>query len=282
MRLKTIVVFIDISPGSQSRLDYAVKIAHRHDAHLTGIYIAPTYWGASLPESYAIGSDAITELTKFYQEEERETSKKAIELFNTAIGNEKISAKYHIIKDSEADMRLKSILLYTDLIIAGNPGTNGLPKNWSAEAILLATGVPFLLVPNGWQCQSAEIGSRILLGWNGSRESRRAITDSLPFLIEAQSVSVIEVDREKHSYDGDSRGADLLLYISRHGVKVDLDFLSSQGRPVATVILEYVAQHDIDLIVLGAYSHSRSSEIIFGGVTRTFLKSMRVPLLIVH
>ncbi|MEA9390422.1 universal stress protein [Acerihabitans sp. TG2] len=271
-----------MSPSSQSRIDYAVKIAHRYDAHLTGIYIAPTYWGASPSESYVIGSKAITELTKFYHAEERETSKIAIELFNTATSNGKISAECRIIKDSEVDLQLKSILLYTDLIIAGNPGTNGLPKNWSAEVILLDTGVPFLLVPNGWQCQSGDIGTRILLGWNGSRESRRGITDSLPFLVEAQSVSVVEVDREKHPHHEDPIGADLLLYMSRHGVKADLNALSSQGRPVATVLLEFAAQHDINFIVLGAYSHSRSSEMIFGGVTRTLLKTMSVPLLIVH
>jgi len=95
-------------------------------------------------------------------------------------------------------------------------------------------------------------------------------------------VSVLEVDREKYPHHGDSGGADLLLYISRHGVKVDLNSLSSQGRPVASVISEYVAQHNIDFIVLGAYSHSRSSEILFGGVTRSLLKAMSVPLLIVH
>ncbi|NDL65835.1 universal stress protein [Acerihabitans arboris] len=282
MRLKTIVVFIDISPNSQARIDYAVKIAHRHDAHLTGIYIAPTHWGASPSESFAIGSEAITAVTKFHRDQEHETSKKAMEIFNTAIDNEKISAKFHIIKDSDADQRLRPILLYADLIIAGNPGTNGLPKNWSAETILLAIGVPFLLVPNGWQCQSGEIGARILLGWNGSRESRRAITDSMPFMIEAQAVSVVEVDPGKSAPHGDSLDTDLLLYISRHGVKVTLDSLLSQGRSIATVIMEYAEEHNIDFIVLGAYSHSRSSEIIFGGVTRSILKSMSVPLLIVH
>ncbi|WP_413723586.1 universal stress protein [Sodalis sp. RH24] len=153
MLLKVIVVFIDVSLNNQARLDYAVKIARRYGAHLAGLYIAPTYWETSPSKIYDIGSDASTELTRFQREEEQETLKKAREVFNAATHSEKIDSEFHIIKDSADDMQFRSILLYTDLIIVGTPGTNGLPKNWSAQAILLATDVPFLIVPNGWRCQ---------------------------------------------------------------------------------------------------------------------------------
>ncbi|WP_213993060.1 universal stress protein [Sodalis sp. dw_96] len=282
MALKTIVVFIDISPDSWTRIDYAVKIARDHNAHLIGIFIAPTSWDTSIHENYSVGSAAIKSVTKFHRDQEIETSKTAKEFFDAAQASEKISSEFYIIKDSEVKRRINSFLLYADMIIAGNPGTNGLPKNWSAETILLANGVPFLLVPNGWTNPSGEIGKRVLLGWNGSREARRAITDSLPFLIAAQSVSVVEVDPDRHPDHGDLFGADLLVYLNRHGVKIIVDPVSSHGKPVASVLMEYVTAHQIDLIVLGAYSHSRSSEILFGGVTRSLLKTMTTPLLISH
>jgi len=282
MSIKTVLVFIDISPDSWTRIDYAVKIAREHKAHLTGIFIAPTSWNASMSENYSVGSAAIKSVTKFHRDQEIETSKKAKEFFEAAQANEKISSKFYIIKDSEVKQRINSFLLYADLMIAGKPGTNGLPKNWSAETILLANGVPFLLVPNGWTSPSGEIGKRILLGWNGSREARRAITDSLPFLIAAQSVSVVEVDPDGTPGHGDLIGADLLVYLNRHDVKVIVDPVSSHGKPVATVLMEYVATHHIDLIILGAYSHSRPSEILFGGVTRSLLKTMTIPIFISH
>ena len=168
--------------------------------------------------------------------------------------------------------------LHSDLVVVGHPEPNGLPENISPERILLASGVPLLVVPNTWEGET--IGSRILVGWNATREARRAISDSLNFLVAAKSVTVLVIDPASRHQHGAEPGADIALQLARHGAHVDVEQVSSLGIPVAQVILRYALKRASDLLVIGAYSHARLKEILLGGVTRTLLAEMPVPVLI--
>jgi nucleotide-binding universal stress UspA family protein len=90
------------------------------------------------------------------------------------------------------------------------------------------------------------------------------------------------VDPEKNPRHGEEPGADVARYLIRHGVKVVVEQVQSQGEPIARIILTYAERHDTDLIVVGAYSRPRTTEMIFGGVTRSLLRDAGVPLLIAH
>ena len=124
------------------------------------------------------------------------------------------------------------------------------------------------------------IGSRILVGWNATREARRAISDSLNFLVTAKSVTVLVIDPASRHRHGDEPGADIAIQLARHGAHVDVEQVRSSGIPVAQVILCYALKRASDLLVIGAYSHARLKEILLGGVTRTLLAQMPVPVLI--
>jgi nucleotide-binding universal stress UspA family protein len=94
-------------------------------------------------------------------------------------------------------------------------------------------------------------------------------------------VTILVVDPDKRAdRHGEEPGADIALHLARHGAHVDVERVSSHGSPVADVILTYAADHGMDLIVIGAYSHARSVEVVFGGVTRTLLKQALIPVLI--
>jgi len=148
----------------------------------------------------------------------------------------------------------------------------------SPEKLLLSSGSPILVIPSGWK--SGSIGNQILVGWNASREARRVVADALPFLLAAPSVTVLVVDsHERADRHGEEPGADIALYLARHGAHVEVEQVSSRGSPVADIILSYAADHGVDLIVIGAYSHARPVEMVFGGVTRTLLKEAPVPVL---
>ncbi len=148
----------------------------------------------------------------------------------------------------------------------------------SPEKLLLASGSPVLVIPSGWKSES--IGNKILVGWNASREARRAVADALPFLVAASSVTLLVVDSEERAgRHGEEPGADIALYLARHGARVEVEQVLSKGTPVADIILSFARDHGMDLIVIGAYSHARSVEMLFGGVTRTLLKLAPVPLL---
>src|SRR5260370_35813423 len=121
---------------------------------------------------------------------------------------------------------------------------------------------------------------RIIAGWQASREARRAVADALPFLVAAASVTLLVVDSaERAGRHGEEPGADIALYLTRHGARVEVEQVLSQGSPVADIILSVAANHGVDLIVIGAYSHARSVEMVFGGVNRTLLARAPVPVL---
>ncbi|KAH2839966.1 hypothetical protein KXW36_001559, partial [Aspergillus fumigatus] len=111
----------------------------------------------------------------------------------------------------------------------------------------------------------------VVVAWNASREARRAIADALPFLVGALSVTILVVDPQKNPRHGEEPGADVVV-----------EQVQSHGDPIANVILAYAERHNTDLIVVGAYSHARTTEMIFGGVTRSLLRDAAVPLLIAH
>jgi nucleotide-binding universal stress UspA family protein len=189
-----------------------------------------------------------------------------------------LSSEFRVIRRGGPDEDLILSSLHSDLVVIGQRELHELPGYVSPERLLLASGAPILVVPSGWK--SGPIGRKILVGWNASREARRAVADALPFLVAAHSVTLLVVDSDKRAgRHGEEPGADIALYLARHGVQVDVEQVSSRGAPVAGVILSYARDHGVDLIVIGAYSHARSVEMVFGGVTRTLLSQAPIPVL---
>jgi nucleotide-binding universal stress UspA family protein len=189
-----------------------------------------------------------------------------------------LSAEFRVIRRGGSDEDLILSSLHSDLVVIGQRELQEMPGYLAPERLLLASGAPILVVPSGWK--SEPIGKNILVGWNASREARRAVADALPFLVEAASVTLLVVDSDKRARrHGEEPGADIALYLARHGAQVEVAQVSSRGSPVADIILSYAADHGADLIVIGAYSHARSIEMVFGGVTRTLLKQAPIPVL---
>jgi nucleotide-binding universal stress UspA family protein len=277
--LKTIAVFVDPSPVGEARAAYAVKLAFRHRAHLIGIFIVPFGWDGSPSESFVRGQTAIRRLIAAQTAKEEAATSTASQSFSAASAREQISFEFRFLRHSETSEGAALNALHSDLVIVGRPGSDGLPNEWSAESLLLSTGVPFLLLPEHWAGATAE---RVLVAWNASREARRAIRDALSFLVAAHSVTILVVDPEKNSRHGEEPGADVALYLSRHGARVTVEQVQSSGEPVADVILGHARRHSIDLVVVGAYSHARTAEMIFGGVTQRLLRDASIPLLIAH
>jgi nucleotide-binding universal stress UspA family protein len=124
---------------------------------------------------------------------------------------------------------------------------------------------------------------RVLIAWDAGREAARAVSDALPILKRAQAVEVAVFDPEREPVNhGEQPGADIGLYLARHGVKVSVARQSGAGFEVGAQILSRAADTSADLIVMGAYGHSRVRELVLGGVTRTILGAMTVPVLMSH
>jgi nucleotide-binding universal stress UspA family protein len=174
---------------------------------------------------------------------------------------------------------------YADLTLLGQPNSDEAFKGASADAVLvnvmLSSGRPVLAVPYAGKFE--QVGERVLVAWNASRESTRAVNDALPLLRDAKSVTVLAVNPKRGiEGHGEVPAADICLHLARHGVKAEAAHTIAKDISEGDALLSYAADLGTDLIVCGGYGHSRAREMVFGGVTRTLLQEMTVPMLLSH
>ncbi|WP_262299514.1 universal stress protein [Microvirga sesbaniae] len=142
------------------------------------------------------------------------------------------------------------------------------------EAVLMDSGRPLIVVPQG---REAFAGDRIVVAWDGSAKAARALNDALPFLRAAGQVELVSVTGEKdlaHTVPG----AEIAPHLARHGVTVDVLALPAIDGDVAETLRNHARLTRADMIVMGAYVHSRLREMVLGGTTQSLLKSAPVPL----
>jgi nucleotide-binding universal stress UspA family protein len=251
MTLKTIVVFVDFSTAGEARTRYAVKLAYQHGAHLIGVFIANTPANADISKSFIRGQAAMKEMIEREKIERLQKTATASQAFMAETAHQEIAFEFRVIRENDVADQVRLHSLHADLVVVGHPRPGGLPRNWSPETMLLATGVPFLIVPDTWKGNT--VASHIVVGWNASREARRAIGDSLPLLEAADDVCLVVVDADNNPSHGEETGADIALYLSRHGVKVTVDQIRSGGASAARVILDSADKLAADLIVVGGW-----------------------------
>lgn len=274
MALKDILVHIDNSKSNAGRLDAAVQLACDHDAHLTGLYIIPHY---SIPTYAEVQIPA--DILKMQEKEAEEVAEKAHGSFLKAVDKAGCAAEWRCVK-GYTDRLINAHARYTDIVVLGQAEESGLMSEHAEvdDHVVLAAARPVLFIP--YIGVKGAIGKRIMVAWNGSRESVRVVNDALPLLQKADNVDVVVVNPSSH--EGDIPTADICLHLARHGVKAQGGTAVAKDIDVGDVLLSRAADEGIDLIVMGAYGHSRLRETILGGVTRHLLEHMTVPVLMSH
>ncbi|TIM36471.1 MAG: universal stress protein, partial [Mesorhizobium sp.] len=161
-----------------------------------------------------------------------------------------------------------------DLIIAAQRESGGDPSA-DVDTLVYDAGRPVLVVPHSGPLVTSF--KHVLLAWNGSKEAARAAFDALPFIIEAEKTDIVVID-PPDTLDAapEAAGAEIAAALSRHGATVSVSVLQSGGHSVDDVIQTRIAETGADLLVLGAYSHSWLRQLLFGGVTRTVLRTVPV------
>ena len=276
MSIKNLLLYVDSDAACPSRIDVAVMLAGSHEAHLTGLHvIEPPVIPASVVAEFGPG---------FLEMQMKRRREMAGELERRFRGRAEeragIEAEWRM---AEGDIAATATLQarYFDLTVVGQGIDIGEPAALRSlpEDLALAVGRPVLIVPRYGTFGS--VGDHVLVAWNGSREATRAVNDALPLLLRARRVTMLSVDPEGRT----SRripGADISLHLARHGVKVEASDMVGADIAVGDVILSYAADRGVDLIVAGAYGHSRMREMVLGGVTRHLLQHMTVPVLMSH
>ncbi len=176
-----------------------------------------------------------------------------------------------------SDQTAASFGRLADLIIAPRGDISKSVENEVAfETALLHSGRPLLLAPPTPQ---DEIGNRIAIAWDGSAEAARAVGAALPFLQRAEAVTAITVAEDDKVA---SPVEELARYLSWHGITADTRNIGLDTRTVGEVLLEGIRNEKADLLVMGAYSHNRFRELVFGGATRYMLDESAMPVLMTH
>jgi len=149
-----------------------------------------------------------------------------------------------------------------------------------AEAVIFGSGRPVLILPQTPRSGTFALGI-VVVAWDFSRAAARAVADAIPLLERAAKVRVVSVLNEKH-LDRKHSAEELSKNLSRHGIDVMLDRVDAKGMAIGAVLEDYVASQAADLLVMGAYGHSRLQEFVLGGATRSLLSKPPLPILFSH
>ncbi|NBN64544.1 universal stress protein [Microvirga tunisiensis] len=276
MALKDILALTDLA-GDQTASRYAIDLAARCDAHVTGLSLAfepvvPAFAAAPLPADFIEAS----------RQQALAAAQTSLAAFNelARLGGVKGEGR---IADVMTGGPLEPVLRHcrlTDLIVIGqeNPDRPEPMRELVIETALFESGVPVLLIPYiGAASPKLE---NALVAWDGSPTATRAVHAALPMLAMAKKVTVLIVNKGRKM--AGEPGADMATYLARHGLNVTVDVVTNPQTSVADTLLNYVSDNGNDLVVMGGYGHSRVREFLFGGATRDILAAMTVPVLMAH
>ncbi len=278
-----IVIFTD-ADCLTNRLDLAADIARPEGAHLIGLYLMPpiTFLAGGLP--YTGTETELRALEALEAERRARTLRTAGEVENALHAVAEREGLAHEWRVVEGDVVHSAVLhaRHADITIVGqnDPDRPALAPHLP-ESVLLGSGRPVLIVPYAGHFQS--VGHNVLVAWNATREAARAVADAVPILRKAGKVVVLSVNPPSAEVGGPAwPAADIARHIARHGVVAEASSSVSHDIDVGNVILSRAADFGSDLIVMGGYGHSRQREFLLGGVTRTLLQHMTVPVLMSH
>lgn len=274
MGFKDILVHVDATPASQARLDFAAHFAKEHEAHLVALHVeAAPYVPADI-----MATGMAASVLQWQRELRRHREAEVGGKVEAARQRHGIEIEWRAI-EGDVDDTLALHGRYVDLVIIG-PGSDSLdleqPELPSPGHVVIATGRPVLVLPKDYKAKS--FGERILLGWKSTPEAARAVHDALPLLAKARNVTVTEVNPD---LAGGRRvaGGDIAKYLARHGVAVTVSPVVAPDMDAGSLLLARAADIEADLIVMGAYGHSRLREAVLGGATRYILDHLDIPVL---
>jgi nucleotide-binding universal stress UspA family protein len=275
--IKDIVVNLVSGEAQDAASAYAVSVAQAFDAHVVGVAFI---YEPVIPGSLLGGIP--TDLIEVQREENAKAAKTAVELFEAAAKGAGVSAETRLLDASMAGAAdlFGRIARRFDIAIVGQvQPEQGASEELLIEGALFGSGRPVIIVPH-IQKQPVKLDG-ILVCWDGSRPAARAIGDAMPLLTRAASIEILVVTGERDK-SGEITGTNMKRHLARHGIDVEIKRTAAGNADVQSAILAHATDSGADFMVMGAYGHSRLREFILGGVTRSILRSMPVPVLMSH
>lgn len=279
MPFKTILTVVTDHDLLNATVAHAATVAEAHDAHLNALC-----FGVDRTQTgyYYAGANAMVlqeTLSRANAEAEAlsEATRALLDKFNA------LSCVEHgVAQLADIGRHVAARARFCDLVVLPQPygDKKGVEMEPVVEGALFEGQVPVLVVPDS--LDPVPHPKRVVIGWNESNEALRAIRAALPFLIKAEHVHVVVIDPPKHGANRSDPGGMLSEYLARHGVKSEIDVLAKTMPRVSDVMMRHVADINADLVVMGAYGHSRFREAILGGATRNMLEQVGVSVFMAH
>lgn len=275
--VKDLVVNLSAGGAQEPAADFAISIAKAFNATVSGVAFV---YEPVIPATIMGGIP--TEIIESQRSESMKWAQASVDLFAKTAAAAGVKAETRMVDASLAGASdlFGQIARRFDLAVVGQAEKKSTtPADLIIEGALFESGRPVVVVPY-IQKKPLQL-DHIAICWDGSRQAARAVADAMPFLERAKKVEIVVVFGEPgKAYQ--TRGAVMSEHLTRHGVPVEVKRITAANMDVQSAILSYVAESSTDFLVMGGYGHSRLREWILGGVTRSMLASMTIPVLMAH
>jgi nucleotide-binding universal stress UspA family protein len=280
MTYRSLLTLLDNDARCPVRTQLAIQLAHKFEAHLVGL--APTgriQWPTSVH-----GAAMLDEFAGIAWAALHGQAQQAVERFDEACRDAHLASKETVVVEEDEAVALVRHAHCSDLVLLGQPDPDQadyLLRRDMVEGVVLQSARPTLIVP--YAGRFGDVGQRVMVAWDDSREAARAVTDALPLLRRAAHVQVVAW--QEPGLQGDvplaERLGALRQWLAWHGVVAETA-VEASSVAVAEAMLSRAADLEADLLVMGAYGHMRWTERMLGGATRGLLDAMTVPVLMSH
>ena len=278
--MKNILVALNDHDLRKILSNFAAALAQHHGSHLSGVYVVPALRLYPVVTVH-VPPDVFEAQRKVF----RKRGEEVHDAFRAACEEHGVECEWHLLESLTplvADMVI-GMGRVQDLIVTGQPPLDELPDLEAdfADRLVMESGRPVLFVPR--HGKATPEFDHIVVGWNCTRESARALADALPLLKQAEKVDVVWVDPPSETPARRRPLEDLITALARHGVNAEGHGISSDGHHDAgAALLAHATDEGADLLVMGAWGHSRVREYVFGGATRHVLEQLTIPVLMAH
>lgn len=288
MPIRTILVPHDGTDAAKPAMEAAFLLGRQLAAHVDVLHVRPDPKDAMPLLGEGMSGAIIEEMIELAENESTDRTAKAQSMFDdfcsrnsvpvvdgpSASGEASASWIERTGREDEATAWLGRL---ADLVVVGRPASQSdVSTNMILNAILFETGRPVLVVPPEIP---AAIGRKVAVAWNGSVQAARAVVAAMPFLTASSGVAILTTVTNR---TGASFADELATYLAWHGITAEVRTTPKTDRPVGEMLLEASAEAGADLLVMGAYSHSRMRQLILGGVTKLVLGETPLPILMAH
>ena len=274
--IKDVMVPLDGTAADEARLTAANDIADLFQSQIIGLFL--NILPVVIAQEDGIGAMQATRLLQTAREAGDKTEARLMKKLARLQKPGELH-RFDILNDAAGDVAAREART-TDAFVALRPNGAQHEAEDLVESVLFGSGHHIFLVPSRKPAKA--MFDRILVAWNGTRESARALAEAMPYLHKAQEATVVVVDDDPPAEGRAVLGKDAVDHLKRHGINATLHHARLRDADVGATLIAETRRLKADLIVMGGYGHSRLREWLLGGATYALLHKAPVPLLVAH